>query len=225
MSEITPNTPSSKLEELNPPKWRPMRQRLARLAGRGQTREEWDAARIFDVRTRVAQLPGVPGRLGRLADRLVLTPPEDASIEAAPQYHLHNRAVHKVVMSFLMVGNVVEFSRITDFDYDRRLGSGLGFDEFHVVLTPSTPAEPAITTEVVKADRELRKIGIRARPNVVLDDPWLLHGMHREGEGDSHPGCEYKWQSIGEAAANAFLDKVFGPEELLPQTELPPTVV
>jgi len=217
MSELAP---AIRTENQTVARWRPVVQALSRLVGRGETLEEFEAARIAEVRAETAQVPGAVGRLGRLVDGLLLVPPEGASVSGEPYRMQIKRIVHPVEVTFPIVGNKVAIKRSTDYNYDPVFGRvPPGYDEITVTVTPSSLVEPSTGTALISPDSDLREIGMRVRPDIASDE-WLIHGMYQVGDWDGHPGTQYTWQLLGEAAANAFLNRVFGPEQSV-QPELP----
>lgn len=111
------------------------------------------------------------------------------------------------------MGNTVTVKRLTDYNYDPIYGRvPPGNDWITVTVTPSTLAEPSTGTALITPDSDLREIGMRVNPSGI-PGKWVVSGMHQLGDWDGHPGTQYKWQALTEVAANAFMDRVFGPEQ------------
>lgn len=209
MSEIVPN---SRQEAPVVAHWRPVAQFLGRLVGRGETLEEFEAARIAEVRAETAQVPGVVGRLGRLVDGLLLAPPESASITEEPYRLQIKRVVHPVEVTYPTIGNTVAIKRSTSYNYDPVFGRiPPGYDEITVAVTPNSSTDILAGTTLVSPGSDLREVGMRVRPNLTPDE-WLVHGRYQAGDWDGHPGSQYKWEPLDEATASIFLDRVFGSE-------------
>lgn len=176
MSEMNP---SSQQEIQTVARWRPVVQFLSRFVGRGESLEAFEAAQIAKVRAETAQVPGAVGRLGRLVDNLLLSPPEGASIAGAPYRMQIKRIVHPVELTLPVVGNSVAIKRSTDYNYDPVFGrTPPGYDEITVTVTPSSSAEHSVGTELMPSDSDLREIGMRVRPGFAPNE-WLMHGMHQ----------------------------------------------